>query len=85
MSSLGPVSYDIGGGQFWLARGIEEGNKVSEEMAAKIDAEVEKLIHSAYTHAKEIIEANKEKLDKVAAKLLEKETIDGEEFRALVA
>ncbi|KKS59770.1 MAG: ATP-dependent zinc metalloprotease FtsH [candidate division WWE3 bacterium GW2011_GWF2_42_42] len=85
MSSLGPVSYDIGGGQFWLARGIEEGNKVSEEMAAKIDTEVEKLVHSAYVHAKEIIEANKEKLDRVAAKLLEKETIDGEEFRSLMA
>ncbi len=85
MSSLGPVSYDIGGGQFWLARGIEEGNKVSEAMAAKIDAEVEKLVHNAYIHAKEIIEANKDKLDRVATKLLEKETIDGEEFRALVA
>lgn len=85
MSSLGPVSYDIGGGQFWLARGIEEGNKVSEAMAAKIDTEVEELVHKAYIHAKEIIEANKDKLDRVAAKLLEKETIDGEEFRALVA
>ncbi|HAI62886.1 MAG: ATP-dependent zinc metalloprotease FtsH [candidate division WWE3 bacterium GW2011_GWF2_41_45] len=85
MSSLGPVSYDLGGGQFWLARGIEEGSKVSEEMAAKIDTEVEKLIHNAYTHAKEIIGTNREKLDKIAAKLLEKETIDGEEFRTLVA
>jgi len=85
MSSLGPVSYDIGGGQFWLARGIEEGNKVSEAMAAKIDTEVEELVHKAYIHAKEIIEANRDKLDRVAAKLLEKETIDGEEFRALVA
>ena len=85
MSSLGPVSYDLGGGQFWLARGIEEGSKVSEEMAAKIDAEVEKLIHNAYTHAKEIIETHREKLDMVAVKLLEKETIDGEEFRSLMA
>ncbi|OGC69086.1 hypothetical protein A2380_02920 [candidate division WWE3 bacterium RIFOXYB1_FULL_43_24] len=84
MSSLGPVSYDLGGGQFWLARGIEEGSKVSEEMAAKIDVEVEKLVHSAYTHAKEIIVAHRVELDKVAAKLLEKETLDGEEFRSLL-
>ncbi len=84
MSPLGPVSYDLGGGQFWLARGIEEGNKVSEEMAAKIDAAVEKIVHEAFTTAKKIIEEHREKLDKVAEKLLEKETLDGDEFRAII-
>lgn len=84
MSSLGPVSYDIGAGQFWLARGIEEGNKVSEDMAAKIDAEVEKIVHNAFEKAKAVIKEQREKLDKVAERLLEKETIEGEEFRALL-
>ncbi|GIW69366.1 MAG: ATP-dependent zinc metalloprotease FtsH [Patescibacteria group bacterium] len=85
MSSLGPVSYDIGTGQFWLARGIEEGNKVSEDMAAKIDAEVQRIVHDAFEKAKEVLKEHREKLDKVAGKLLEKETIDGEEFKALIS
>lgn len=85
MSSLGPVSYDTGGGQFWLARGIEEGSKVSEEMAAKIDSEVEKIIQECYTASKNVLAEHRDKLDVLASKLLEKETIDGEEFRALLA
>ena len=85
MSSLGPVSYDTGGGQFWLARGIEEGSKVSEEMAAKIDSEVEKIIQECYTASKNVLAEHRDKLDVLASKLLEKETIDGEEFKALLA
>ncbi len=84
MSALGPISYDLGGGEFWLARGIEEGNKVSEEMAAKIDTEVEKLVRSAHGEAKKIISEHREALDRIAQKLLEKETIDSSEFKALI-
>jgi cell division protease FtsH len=84
MSSLGPVSYDMGGGQFWIARDIDEGSKISEEMTAKVDNEVEKIIKDAYEVAKELVKEHKDKLDILAAKLLEKETLDGDEFRALL-
>ena len=42
MSSLGPISYDSQGGNIWIARDIDEGNPVSDDMAAKIDAEIKK-------------------------------------------
>jgi len=81
MSSLGPVSYDGKDGRFWLARQLgDSGMQYSQEMAAKIDHEVKGFVDAAYGKAKEVIRDNRAALDKVAERLLEKETIDGDEF-----
>lgn len=58
---------------------------VSSETSAKIDAEVLKIIKIAHQRAIEILEENKEKLHELAKYLVEKETITGEEFMALLA
>ncbi len=84
MSSLGPISYDTQGGNIWIARDIDEGNPVSEDMAAKIDTEVKLIMDESYKRAKEIITAKRFLLDKIAGKLLEKETIEAEEFKELM-
>jgi len=56
----------------------------SEETAREIDNEIKAIIDSAYKRTKEILTTNKELLDRVAQRLLEKETIDGEELRKLI-
>jgi len=84
MSNLGPISYDGKDGRFWLARQMGESAHYSQEIAAKIDAEIKLIIDNAFEKAKNILMEHKDKLDKVAARLLEKETIDGDEFRNLL-
>ena len=56
----------------------------SEATSQAIDAEVSKLIADAYARAEELIAANREKLEKLAAKLIEKETMDGKDVEALL-
>ncbi|HHU92299.1 MAG TPA: ATP-dependent zinc metalloprotease FtsH [Halanaerobiaceae bacterium] len=58
---------------------------VSSETAARIDAEVEKILKASYREAYSILEENKEKLHELAKYLLEKETISGEEFMKILA
>lgn len=84
MSSLGPISYDGNGKRFWLAKQMGDGPHYSQEMAAKIDAEVEKIISKAYKTAKDIILEKRHVLDEIAGVLLEKETLYEDEFKKLV-
>ncbi len=58
---------------------------VSSETAARIDAEVEKILKASYREAYSILEENKEKLHELAKYLLEKETISGEELMKILA
>ena len=84
MSPLGPIFYE-GRSEFsWLAEEFGEGSSISEEMSAKVDAEISKIVDGSYKEAKKILIEKREKLDKVAEKLLEVETIDGDEFKKLL-
>lgn len=58
---------------------------VSAETASKIDEEVLKIIKSCHQKARSILEANKDKLHELTKYLLEKETITGEEFMAILS
>lgn len=83
MSCLGPIflGNQIGEDE---GRMFYEPNSLSPEMQAKIDAEVKRLTDEAYKKAQEILLKNKKKLDKIAARLIEKETIEEEEFQELM-
>jgi len=61
-----------------------ETSQVSPELAAKIDKEIAKIIDAGYKRAKEVLGKHRSKLDLVAKTLLEKETLEGEEFARLV-
>jgi len=84
MSSLGPIAYHGKEDAYWLARGINEGQKYSDDMAAKIDLEVKKIVDDAYVSAIKFLKKDRKALDSVSINLLEKETLDGDEFRDLV-
>ncbi|OGE08133.1 cell division protein FtsH [Candidatus Curtissbacteria bacterium RIFCSPLOWO2_01_FULL_42_26] len=84
MSNLGPTIFSPRP-QFgiWPIMG-SDATQVSPELAAKIDKEISKIIDEGYKVAKETLVKNKVKLDKVAEALLEKETLDRDQFEKLV-
>ena len=66
--------------EVFLGRDFGREKNYSEETAAIIDEEVKKIIDRAYATAKEILNQSRDKLDKIAAILIEREKISGEEF-----
>lgn len=79
MSDLGPINYDND-----KARMYYETSTVSEEMQGKIDEEINKIIDTAYKKARAIIKEHMSDLEKVADALMEKETLEGEEFVKII-
>jgi cell division protease FtsH len=70
-------------GSTFLGRSMGEGKNYSEEVASKIDEEVQKLIREATATANKVIVKNRDKLNLIAKTLLEKETIEGKQFEKL--
>ncbi|MBF2034711.1 MAG: ATP-dependent zinc metalloprotease FtsH3 [Leptolyngbyaceae cyanobacterium T60_A2020_046] len=82
--SLGPVALGRQQGNMFLGRDIASERDFSEETAARIDEEVRRLVDQAYTRAKQVLVENRAVLDKLAAMLVEKETVDSEELQTLL-
>jgi len=85
MSPLGPVNLgsnsemgDFGNLEWY------EGPQISPAMQEKVDNEVSKIIEFAYKEAARIIKGNRKTLDAIVKKLLEKETLDKDEFEKIV-
>ena len=81
---LGPLSYDQGEEHIFIGREISQPREYSEDTAKTIDAEVSAIIHDSYDAAKKILKENIEILHKLAALLIEKETVMGEELDELI-
>ncbi|XP_024357548.1 ATP-dependent zinc metalloprotease FTSH, chloroplastic [Physcomitrium patens] len=77
---IGQLSLGGGGGNPFLGQSAGQQSDHSMATADVIDAEVRELVETAYTRAKTIMETHIDILHKLAALLLEKETVDGEEF-----
>jgi cell division protease FtsH len=71
-------------GSVFLGKSFSQDKHYSEEMAAKIDEEVAKIIDEASKRAEETLTKNKAKLDQIAQTLLDKETIEGKNFDKLM-
>ena len=84
MSRLGPLTFGKKEEQIFLGREIAQHRDFSEETARQIDLEVRRLIDEAYQTAHTILESNKDPMHRIAAALLERETIDAEEVRMLI-
>jgi cell division protease FtsH len=82
-SLLGPMVYGQKEELIFLGREISEQRDYSEAVAEEIDQEVRRLVGEAYDRAREILKQYREKLDAVAQKLLEVETISREEFESI--
>jgi cell division protease FtsH len=84
MSRLGPLTFGKKEEQIFLGREIAQHRDFSEETARQIDLEVRRLIDEAYQTAHTIVDSNKDAMHRIAAALLERETIDAEEVRMLI-
>jgi cell division protease FtsH len=80
---LGPMAYGSDDNEVFLGRDFNKVRNYSEEVAAKIDKEMRKIIDNAYHKTETLLSTNMEKLERVAQELLTKETITGKEFEAL--
>ena len=82
---LGPLTFGQKDELVFLGREIGEQRNYSEEVAREIDREVRSIINEAYERAKSTLTNNRDVLDRVAARLMEIETLDRAEFEKLVA
>jgi cell division protease FtsH len=84
MSRLGPLTFGKKEEQIFLGREIAQHRDFSEETARQIDLEVRRLIDEAYQAAHALVDANSGPMHRLAAALLERETIDAEEVKMLI-
>jgi cell division protease FtsH len=81
---LGPRVYGDKQELVFLGREISEQRDYSDAIAEVIDQEVREIIDTEHNRARQILTENRDKLDMVAQKLLEVETLEAEEFLALI-
>ena len=84
MSALGPVAFGEKEELAFLGREFGEYKNYSEKVAALIDKEVEKFVKNAEETARKILTKRRGLLEKIAERLIEKETIEKEEFENLL-
>lgn len=80
---MGTVALEGEGGRALFGSGVN-GKEYSEKVSAEIDAEVKKIIDGAYTKALDIITEHRTVLDAIAKALVEKETIEREDFEQIL-
>jgi cell division protease FtsH len=85
MSDLGPLSLESQNSEVFLGGGLMSRAEYSEKVATRIDDQVRGIIEHAHQIARQIIRDNREVIDRLVDLLIEKETINGEEFRQIVA
>ena len=85
MSELGPVALESMDNQVFLGRNLMPRNEVSEEMASKIDSQVRSIALSCLDRARTLLREHRVLMDHLVDVLLERETVDGDEFRQIVS
>jgi cell division protease FtsH len=83
--AMGPMVYAENEGEVFLGRSITRTVNMSEETMKRVDAEVRKIIDAQYAVARRILEENREKVEAMAAALLELETIDADQIDDIMA
>jgi cell division protease FtsH len=85
-SKLGPVAYGENEESVFLGREISSRREdYSEETAREIDQEVRGIVEGQYTVARKVLSENRDKLDRLAQALLERETLDSQEIESVLA
>jgi cell division protease FtsH len=85
MSELGPLSLEAGNQEVFLGRDLMTRSDVSDAIANKIDEAVRQIVLSCYSDTVKLVESHRACMDRLVEMLIEKESLDGDEFRAVVA
>jgi cell division protease FtsH len=81
---LGPRVFGHDRGQPFLGREFSAEPDYSDEIAREIDDEIRRIVEGAHQTAKGLLNERREELDRISKLLLERETIDSEQFAALL-
>jgi len=82
---MGPIFLGGDHSEVFLARDYGQTSRMfSEDVAARIDSEVQQKMNGAFERAKQILQDNRDKLDGLTELLMERETIDRKEFEAFM-
>jgi cell division protease FtsH len=84
MSGLGPMTFGKKEEQIFLGREIAQHRDFSDETARQIDAEVRLFVDAAYKSAYTILDTNQDIMHRMAAALLERETLDAAEIKLII-
>ncbi|MFN5695424.1 MAG: ATP-dependent zinc metalloprotease FtsH [Cyanobacteriota bacterium] len=85
MSDLGQVSFEAGNQEVFLGRDLMTRNDGSDRLASRIDDAVRAIVQSCYVDTVKLVEQHRDCMDRVVELLIEKESLDGDEFRAIVS
>jgi cell division protease FtsH len=85
MSEMGPLTFGRPEQEIFLGRDFGRTQDYSESTANQIDAEVKRIVTTAYDRAQRIIEDNQKAMHRIARTLLEKEVLDGDEVLQIIA
>jgi cell division protease FtsH len=83
--AIGPVAVGDREAEIFLGREVLQRREVSEHTAELVDAEVKRILENAYQQAKGVLVKHRPVLDRLAAALLERETLDREEVELVAA
>jgi len=83
--AMGPLTFGKKEEQIFLGREIAQHQDYSEDTALKIDQEVKRFVTDQYERARQILSAQQASLEQIAAQLLIREVLDGEQVRRIVA
>lgn len=81
---VGPLAFGEKEAEVFLGRDLGHARNYSESTAVEIDGEIKRIVQQSYERARQILEAHRDGLVRVAEALLELETMDGEEVRRMI-
>jgi len=84
MSDLGPLTFGERDDLIFLGRDLAVNKNYSEKTSERIDDEVKKIVMRSLHRTQELLEANRDKLSKIAELLLEKESLSSEEINGVI-
>ena len=82
--TLGPRAFDEGAGMVFLGKELTQGRNYSDAVAKQIDSEIGKLLNRSKATAVRILTKNRDRLDRLAGRLIEVETLDGDHLNMLL-
>ncbi|MBL8394503.1 MAG: ATP-dependent zinc metalloprotease FtsH, partial [Candidatus Accumulibacter sp.] len=83
--ALGPMVYGENEGEVFLGRSVTTHKNMSEATMEKVDAEIRRIIDEQYALARRLLEENRDKVEAMAAALLDIETIDSDQINDIMA
>ena len=81
---LGNMAYGKNQENVFMGRDFGHQRDYSEQVAFEIDEEMKRIVDAKYEEAKELLSSNRDMLEAIAKELLDKETIDAEEFQDIM-